>query len=437
MCAKYYIILQGVIFLDPSVAIRIVVLMFLLFLSAFFSCSETALTTVNRIRIRTLIEEGNKKAVTLGKVIENPGKMLGAILIGNNIVNISSSSLATVLAIEILGDTGAGVATGIITLLVLIFGEITPKTLATLNAEKIALFVAGIIYSLMWILTPAIYIVNKLSHVVLRLMRVNPDNKATAITETELRTIVEVGHEEGILETEEHQMINNVFEFGDSRARDIMVPRIDMIFVSVDSTYQELLDIYEEYHYTRLPVYEESSDNVIGIINIKDLLLYKPEQEFSVKNYLRDAYFTYESKRLSELLLEMKKTSVNIAIVLDEYGVTAGLITLEDLLEEIVGEIRDEYDEDEEEIFKTIAENEYLVDGQIKLGDLNDLLESELSSEDYDSLGGYIMEHLDRLPEENDDLTSEGFRFVVEALDKNRIKKVRIYRLPAEDTSEE
>lgn len=419
--------------MDPSVAIRIVILMFLLFLSAFFSCSETALTTVNRIRIRTLIEEGNKKAITLRKVIENPGKMLGAILIGNNIVNISSSSLATVLAIDILGDTGAGVATGIITLLVLIFGEITPKTLATLNAEKIALFVAGIIYGLMWILTPAIFIVNKLSHVVLRLMRVNPDNKATAITETELRTIVEVGHEEGILETEEHQMINNVFEFGDTRARDIMVPRIDMVFVSINSTYQELLDIYEQHHYTRLPVYEDNSDNVIGIINIKDLLLYKREHEFSLKKYLREAYFTYESKRLSELLLEMKKTSVNIAIVLDEYGVTTGLITLEDLLEEIVGEIRDEYDEDEEEIFKTIADNEYLVDGQIKLGDLNDLLESELSSEDYDSLGGYIIEHLDRLPEENDDLTVGGFRFLVEALDKNRIKKVRIYRLPVEN----
>ena len=269
------------------------------------------------------------------------------------------------------------------------------------------------------------------------MLRVKPDNKATAITETELRTIVEVGHEEGILETEEHQMINNVFDFGDTRARDIMVPRIDMIFVSIDSTYQELLDIYEEHHYTRLPVYEESSDNVIGIINIKDLLLYKPEQEFSVKNYLREAYFTYESKRLSELLLEMKKTSVNIAIVLDEYGVTAGLITLEDLLEEIVGEIRDEYDGDEEEIFKTITENEYLVDGQIKLGDLNDLLDSELTSEDYDSLGGYIMEHLDRLPEENDDLTVEGFRFHVEALDKNRIKKVRIYRLPVENAVSE
>lgn len=420
------------IFLDPSVAIRIVILVFLLFLSAFFSCSETALTTVSRIRIRTLIEEGSKRAVTLEKVVENPGKMLGAILIGNNIVNISSSSLATVLAMDILGDAGAGIATGIITLLVLIFGEITPKTFATLNAEKIALCVAGIIHAFMWLLTPVIYVVNKLSRGILKLLRVNPDNKSTAITETELRTIVEVGHEEGILEPEEHQMINNVFEFSDTRAKDIMVPRIDMIFISTDSTYEEVLKVYEEYHYTRLPVYEESSDNVIGIINVKDLLLYRQETPFSVRDYLREAYFTYESKRLSELLLEMKTTSVNIAIVLDEYGVTAGLVTLEDLLEEIVGEIHDEYDGDEEESFKTISENEYLADGQINLDDLNEMLNSSLASEEYDSLGGYIMEHLDRLPEENDVLTAEGFRFLVESLDKNRIRKVRIYRLPEE-----
>lgn len=418
--------------MDPSVAIRIVILVFLLFLSAFFSCSETALTTVSRIRIRTLIEEGSKRAVTLEKVVENPGKMLGAILIGNNIVNISSSSLATVLAMDILGDAGAGIATGIITLLVLIFGEITPKTFATLNAEKIALCVAGIIHAFMWLLTPVIYVVNKLSRGILKLLRVNPDNKSTAITETELRTIVEVGHEEGILEPEEHQMINNVFEFSDTRAKDIMVPRIDMIFISTDSTYEEVLKVYEEYHYTRLPVYEESSDNVIGIINVKDLLLYRQETPFSVRDYLREAYFTYESKRLSELLLEMKTTSVNIAIVLDEYGVTAGLVTLEDLLEEIVGEIHDEYDGDEEESFKTISENEYLADGQINLDDLNEMLNSSLASEEYDSLGGYIMEHLDRLPEENDVLTAEGFRFLVESLDKNRIRKVRIYRLPEE-----
>lgn len=422
--------------MDPSVAIRFIVLLVLIFLSAFFSCAETALTTVNRIRVRTLIEEGNKKAVTLGKVIENSGKMLGAILIGNNIVNISTSSIATVLAIDLLGNTGAGVATGIITLLILIFGEITPKTFATLNAETISLHVAGIIYTLMYILTPAIYIINQLSLGVLKLLRVNPDNKGTTITETELRTIVDVGHEEGIIESEERRIINNVFDFGDARARDVMIPRIDMTFVSIDSTYQELLDIFEEFRYTRLPVYQGTNDNVIGIINMKDILLYKPDTEFHIKDYLREAYYTYESKRISELMLEMRKTSVNIAIVLDEYGATAGLITLEDLLEEIVGEIRDEYDEDEDEVFKTISDTEYEVDGQIKLGDLNDLLDSSLSSEDYDSLGGYIMENLDRLPEQGDMFTAEGFQFSVISLDKNRIERVHIIRLPEEKETE-
>lgn len=422
--------------MDPSVAIRFIVLLFLIFLSAFFSCSETALTTVNRIRIRSMIEEGNKKAITLGKVIEDSGRMLGAILIGNNIVNISSSSIATVLAIDLLGSTGAGIATGVITLLVLIFGEITPKTLATLHAEKIALHVAGIIYALMVVLTPVIYIVNQLALGVLKLMRVNPNGKAVTITETELRTIVEVGHEEGIIESEEHRIINNVFDFGDTRAKDVMVPRIDMTSVSVDCSYQELLAIFEEYRFTRLPVYEETSDNVIGIINMKDILLYKEDTEFHIRDYLREAYYTYESKRLSELMLEMRKTAVNIVIVLDEYGATAGLITLEDLLEEIVGEIRDEYDGDEEESFKTLSENEYEVDGQIKLNDLNDLLESNLSSEEYDSLGGYIMENLDRLPKENDTLSSEGFCFCVKSLDKNRIKRVYIRRLPEEEKTE-
>ncbi len=423
--------------MDPSVAIRFLVLLFLLFLSAFFSCSETALTTVNRIRIRSMIEEGNKKAMTLGKVIEDSGKMLSAILIGNNIVNISSSSIATVLAIDLLGNTGAGVATGIITLLVLIFGEITPKTLATLHAEKISLNVAGIIYVLMVVLTPVIYIVNQLALGVLKLMRVNPNGKVATITETELRTIVEVGHEEGIIESEEHRIINNVFDFGDTRAKDVMVPRIDMTSVSVDCSYQELLTIFEEYRFTRLPVYEDTSDNVIGIINMKDILLYKKDTTFHIRDYLREAYYTYESKRLSELMLEMRKTAVNIVIVLDEYGATAGLITLEDLLEEIVGEIRDEYDADEEEIFKVLSDNEYEVDGQIKLNDLNDLLESDLSSEEYDSLGGFIMENLDRLPKENDILSADHFCFCVKSLDKNRIKRVHIRRLPEEENTED
>ena len=288
----------------------------------------------------------------------------------------------------------------------------------------------------MVVLTPVIYIVNQLALGVLKLMRVNPNGKVATITETELRTIVEVGHEEGIIESEEHRIINNVFDFGDARAKDVMVPRIDMTSVSVDCSYQELLTIFEEYRFTRLPVYEDTSDNVIGIINMKDILLYKKDTTFHIRDYLREAYYTYESKRLSELMLEMRKTAVNIVIVLDEYGATAGLITLEDLLEEIVGEIRDEYDADEEEIFKVLSDNEYEVDGQIKLNDLNDLLESDLSSEEYDSLGGFIMENLDRLPKENDIFSADHFCFCVKSLDKNRIKRVHIRRLPEEENTE-
>lgn len=419
--------------MDPSVASQILILIVLLTLSAFFSSSETALTTVNRIRIRTLIEEGNKKAITLGRVIENSGKMLSAILIGNNIVNISASSIATILATKLLGDAGAGIATGVLTLLVLIFGEITPKTLATIHAEKIALHVAGIIYSLMTVLTPIIFIVNKLSMGLLILLRVNPNARENTMTESELRTIVDVSHEEGIIESEERRIINNVFDFGDARAKDVMIPRIDMTFASIDYTYEELLEIFREYRFTRIPVYEESTDNVIGIINMKDLLLYQQDTSFRIQDYLREPYYTYEYKKLSELMVEMRKASVNIVIVLDEYGATAGLITLEDLLEEIVGDIKDEYDEDEEEDFTMLTENEYLVDGQIKLDDINELLNSHIHSEDYDSLGGHIMEVLDRLPQVGDSITEDNFTFVVETLDKNRIDKIHIYCLPEKE----
>lgn len=414
--------------MDPSVVIQLFVLVILLLLSAFFSSSETALTTVNRIRVRTLIEEGNKKAIVLGKVIENSGKMLSAILIGNNIVNISASSIATVLATDLLGSSGAGIATGLLTLLVLIFGEITPKTMATINAEKLALNIAGIINTIMFLLTPVIYIINKLSMGVLLLLRVDPNAQQNTITETELRTIVDVSHENGIIESEERRMINNVFDFGDARAKDVMIPRIDMTFANINSSFEDLLQLFEQFHFTRIPVYENSTDNVVGIINMKDLLLYRQSSPFQIRDYLREPYFTYESKKLSELMFEMRKASVNIVIVLDEYGVTAGLITLEDLLEEIVGDIKDEYDEDEEEEFSIINENEFLVDGLIKLDDLNEILNSNIESEEYDSLGGYCMEILDRLPSVGDSFTAEGYSFVIEALDKNRIDKVHIYR---------
>ena len=423
--------------MDPSDAIQIVSLIFLLFLSAFFSSAETALLTISQVRIRTLIEEGNKRAVTLDKVISNKGKMLSAILIGNNVVNLSASSLITTLVIKKFGNAYVGIATGIITLLILIFGEISPKTMATLKAESMALKMAGIISLLMKLLTPVIFVVNQLARGFLRLMRVDPDAKPDTITEKELRTIVDVSHEEGVIESEERKMINNVVDFGDAQAKDIMVPRIHMVFAREDASYDELLEIYRESMFTRIPVYRDTTDNVIGIINMKDLLFYKKDTPFKLQDYLREAYFTYEFKKTSELFIDMRQNSMSLAIVLDEYGATAGLVTLEDLLEEIVGEIRDEYDEDELKSLQKIGEREYRVEGSMKLDDINDALELSLASEDYDSVGGLIIGELDHVPVAKEGVTCQDIRFVVVSMDKNRIEWVKMYLPEPKEPEEE
>ena len=415
--------------MDTSAAIQIIVLIILLFLSAFFSSAETSLTTVNKIKMRSLAEEGNKRAKMVIKVTDNSSKMLSAILIGNNIVNLSASSLTTTIAYNLSdGATAVAIATGIITILILIFGEITPKTMATIKAEKMALSYAHIIHFLMIIFTPISVIVNTLSRGILFLLGVDPNAKLNIMTENELRTIVDVSHEDGVIEEEEKEMIYNVFDLGDAEAKDVMVPRVHVIFADVNSTYKELLEIFRENKFTRLPIYEETTDNVIGTINMKDLLLFDNSKEFHIRDIIREAYFTHEHKSISELLVEMRKASFNIAIVLDEYGETAGLITLEDILEEIVGEIHDEYDENEEEFFKKINDFEFIVEGSTNLDDLNDRLDLGLVSEDYDSLGGYIIEQLDRLPDEKDEtITENHVRLVVDTLDKNRIEKVHIY----------
>lgn len=415
--------------MESGDAIQLLLLVVLLCLSAFFSSSETALTTVNKIRMRNLADAGDDRAVVVLKVIGNPSKMLSAILIGNNIVNLYASALSTMLASRIWGNDAVGLATGILTLFILVFGEITPKTISTISAEGIALRFAKIIYVIMIILTPVIFIVNKLSFLVLKLFRVDPNKRAESITEDELRTIVEVSHEEGVIESEEKKMINNVFDFGDARAKDVMIPRIDMSFVDVNATYEELIDLFREEMYTRYPVYEDTTDNVIGIINIKDIFLAENGEAFSLRNYLRQPLYTYEFKKVSELMIEMRKAMINIVIVLDEYGATAGLITLEDMLEEIVGEIRDEYDEDEEEDLVEISPKEYIVAGSMKLADLNDMLDLHLESEDYDSVGGVIIGLLDHLPEEGEDVVIDTVRLVVDQVDKNRIDKVHLYIL--------
>ena len=423
--------------MDPRVAIKLGILAVLLAGSAFFSSSETALTTANIFRIKNLAEAGNRRAKKMLKVTDDKAKMLSAILIGNNIVNIGASSLATTLAIDFFGSIGAGIATGVMTVLVLIFGEISPKTLATRKADDLSLTVAPVILFLMKVLTPVIIVVSALSNLFLRLFGIDANEVTDVITEDEIRTIINESHESGEINADSHEVINNIFDFHDAEAKEIMVPRIDMTVANINCTYDELLKIYSEDKLTRIPIFEDTQDNIVGIVNMKDLLLIKNKETFKIKKIMREPFFTYEHKNTAELFVKMRDESISMAIVLDEYGDVAGLITLEDLIEEIVGEIHDEYDEQEIEIQK-IGEREYEVLGSVNIDDVADELDVPIESEDYDSIAGYVFGLLDRLPEVGNDVTDEhGIYFKVLEMDKNRITRLYIRIPEIIETSEE
>lgn len=427
--------------MDTSGVIQLIILFILVFLSAFFSSAETALTTVNRVKMRTLEEEGIKRAAIVNKILDRYSKMLNAILIGNNIVNLSASSLTTTLVIRLGFGAYIGIFTGVLTFVILLVGEIVPKTWASLNSEKIALAYSRTIYYMMKLMTPVIFIVDAIAGGILKLLHIDSSKKDT-ITENELKTYVDVSHEDGEIETEERELIYNVFEFSDTCAKDIMIPRVNMVTISSNGTYEELLSIFKESMYTRIPVYQEDKDSMLGFINIKDFFLaddslasggspVSDEGSASEDNaillapLIREAYYTYEYKKTADLLLEMREKSMNVAFVLNEYGSTVGMITLEDLLEELVGEIRDEYDEDEKELIQEIEENVYLIEGSMNLSDINDVLGTDLNSDDYDSIGGIIIGQLDRLPEDEESVTLEdGTTLQVKGIDQNRISHV-------------
>ena len=409
--------------METSDIIQLVIVIILLSASAFFSSAETALMTSNKLKMRNLAENGDKRAAKVLKVTENTDKMLSAILIGNNIVNLTASSISTALTLKIFGSKLVGIATGILTFLILVFGEITPKNVASKNAENMALAYIGVISFLVTLLTPVIFIVNTVAKFVISIFNKNGDDN-NAVTEEELRAMVEYSHEEGVIENEEKKMIVNVVDFGDTVAGDIMVPRVDMVMVDEKSSYEEILQVFREERYTRIPVYEETPDNVIGILNVKDFLLIEDKENFIMKELLREPLYTYEYKKTSALMMDMRKTRANIVIVLDEYGITAGLITLEDMLEEIVGEIRDEFDADEDEGITKVSDLEYLIDGSTNLDDINDRIGLSLSSEEYESIGGLIMEKLGRLPVEGEIINFDNIVLTVKKMDHARIEKV-------------
>lgn len=424
--------------MEVDLIIKIVILVILLLLSAFFSSAETALTTVNLMKMRHLAEEGNKSAATVIKVTDNKPKMLSAILIGNNIVNLSASSLATTVAIHVWGSYGAGIATGILTFLILVFGEIMPKNMATIKANRMAMRYAGVIWVLMVVLTPIIVVVNALSNGVLRVFGVDPKKDYDQMTEEELRTIVDVSHESGVIEGDERKIIHNLFDFSDATAKEIMIPRIDMTMANVNWSYERLLEGYSEHKYTRIPVYENEVDNIIGFVNMKDFLIDENRENFKMRTFLRDVHFTYEKKNTAELFDEMRSNSFGITIVIDEYGAVAGMITLEDLLEELVGEIRDEFDTYEEDDIIETGENEYDVLGSANLEDLCNEIPLGVSSDDYDTIGGYVVGEFDHFPNLDEKVITEDFhQITVTGVEKNRVTKVHIkLNIPESDSDE-
>ncbi len=423
--------------MDADAVTQLIVIFILIILSAFFSSAEGAMANANKVHLKELADEGNKKALLIQKLTARPGKLLSAVLMCNTIIKLTASGVTVFLAANLATQHNAAAsipwiaaaAIGILAIIILIFGEIFPKMLSASAPDKQVLAYARILYIITTVLTPFIFIFTKLSQLLLRILGKEPYTINKSMTESELLSIIDVSHEDGVIESDEKEMMANVVDFGDSLAKDVMVPRIDITFAPVNMNYEDLIRLFQEEKYSRMPVYEDSKDNIIGIVNLKDVFCYQGRKEdFVLRNILREPFFTYEYQKISDLLLQLRGQSKNMAIVLDEYGATAGLISLEDLLEEIVGEIRDEYDDEEEDDIQKISDLEYVVDGSARLDDIDELLGTHFESDDYDSIAGHIIHVMERIPRTGESIvTDEGIRFVVDSMEKNRIEKIHIY----------
>ena len=416
-----------------------IILVVLIILSGVFSASETALTAFKRIQLSEVEKESTRAAELLKRWLKKPNEMLTAILLGNNIVNILASSIATVLAIDLIGDNSEGnavaTATLIMTIAILIFGEITPKIVAKSYSDTVSRIVISPIYYLSLVFYPIILILMFISKTISKIFGIRIGNENLMITEEDIKSFVSVGEAEGIIEEEEKEMIHSIFEFGDTAVKEVFVPRTSMFALEASQTLDEVWDEIVEKGFSRIPVYEERIDNITGILYIKDLLnvIKEGETSNSVSKYLREAYFVPETKPLFELLDEFRKKQVHIAIALDEYGGTVGMLTIEDLLEEIVGEIKDEYDEEEENIRK-VGENKYKVDAMIDVETLNKTLEIDIQeSEDYETFGGFIQTTLGRVAEKDDILEYKNIKIRILKTEKHRIDQVLIEILHEEE----
>ncbi len=417
--------------LDTQAWLQLILLVIMLVLCALASASETALTSVSRIKLKNLVEEGDKKAAEIEQLLANPNVFLSAILIVNSVATIVASSMATVLALRFSQTWGELISTLFLSLVVLIFCEITPKTAAVQNPLRWASRLVSLVRATAWFLGPIVKLLGVVTTALVGLLGGQTVRHGPFVTEEELRLLVTVGEEEGVLEEEETEMIHSIFEFADTLVREVMIPRIDMIALENDTTVDLAVDLALKGGFSRIPVYEDTIDNITGILYTKDMLKHLRENHGSlpIHSLVRPAYFVPETKKLDDLLREIRQKRVHMVIVIDEYGSVAGLVTMEDLVEEIVGDIQDEFDH-EEILYEEINDHKYIFSAKISIDEFNDVMDTSLENEDYDTLGGFLYAQLDKIPLVDDSITFNNYRFTVLTTRGRRITKVQVEKIP-------
>lgn len=411
--------------MDSSSVSQIIALVFLVTMSAVFSSSETAITSVSKIKVRQLDQKDNKNAHLLKKLHDNMQTTISTILIGNNIVNIAASSIATILFTNIFHQNGALISTVVMTVFVLIFGEVLPKTIAQYKNKSVALKFSRFIYFLTIVFKPIVKVLNLLTRLVIKLF-IGEGEDSSTLTEEELKTLVEVSEEEGVLKNQETEIMINALELKETLAVDIMTPRTSMASVDIEDAESDLKEIIKNITYSRIPVYEDSIDDIIGVLHIKELAhkIIEDDRDFKIRDILKPAFYAYEYIPVVDLFKQMRAKNISISIIIDEYGGTSGIVTMEDILEELVGEIDDEYD-NEKEVTK-INDNEYLVDPEMRIDEVNERFDLDIQSDKFDSIGGFVIELLDRMPKSKDEVEFENLKFVVVNVDKRKITQLMI-----------
>lgn len=395
-------------------------------MSSFFSGSETALMSLNQLRVHHLVEKGTKNAYLVDKLLSNPNKLLSTILVGNNLVNIGASALATSISLRLFGQAGVGIAIGILTVFILIFSEVTPKTYAATNNEKFALKIAPAINIAQIIFYPVVKLLGIITSILLKVLRVKSESNGITITEEEIMTLVNLGKNQGSIEPAEEEMITSIFDLNDTVVREVMIPRVDIIGIPIKASLKEAWDTIVETDHSRVPVYKDSLDNIIGVLYSKDLIKYVYNFETgNIKDIMRQPFFVPETKKISKLLKELRRERIHIAIVLDEYGGTAGLAFLEDLIETIIGPIGDEYD-DLLLLIEETQKGEYIVDSKVSLDEINQLMNIDLPQEEHDTIGGLIFHLFGYIPSKGETLEFSDVLFTIDEVEQNRIKRIII-----------